>query len=73
MLIFDAKEVMIALLLEGNLIGFMQQNGAFHFLFSAIFYDKIHKLLIYMELLCLVFYGIFRTEYNLVVNAEVLC
>lgn len=48
MLIFDVKEVMIALLLEDNLIGFMQQNGAFHFLFSAIFYDKIHKLLIYM-------------------------
>jgi len=47
-LIFDAKEVMIALLLEGNLIGFMQQNGAFHSLFSAIFYDKTYKLLIYI-------------------------
>ena len=48
MLIFDVKEVMIALLLEDNLIGFMQQNGAFHSLFSAIFFDKTYKLLIYM-------------------------
>jgi len=46
-LVFDVKEVMIALLLEGNLIGFMQQNGAFYFLFGAILFDKTYKLLIY--------------------------